>query len=76
MVGNNTKHEGSEPDNQAEERESLRRPPLAAIVAAAQADAAPGPRATTVGVIEPDDQDCEDGGPSCCEDWIELVGGA
>lgn len=54
MVGDNTQHESSEPDNQAEERESLRSTPLSAVVAAAQAEAAPGPRAAAPGAVEPD----------------------
>ena len=76
MVGDNTQHKSSEPNNQAEERESLRGAPLSAVVAAAQADAAPSPRAAAPGAVEPDHQHGEDGGPACCEDWNVLVEGA
>lgn len=54
MVGDNAQHESSEPDDQAEERESLRSTPLSAVVAAAQAEAAPSPRAAAPGAVEPD----------------------
>jgi len=54
VVGDNAQHESSEPDDQAEERESLRSTPLSAVVAAAQAEAAPSPRAAAPGAVEPD----------------------
>lgn len=54
VVGNDTQHKSGEPNNQAEEREGLRSTPLAAVVTATQAEAAPSPRAAAPGAVEPD----------------------
>jgi hypothetical protein len=73
VVRNDTQDESGEPDNQAQERESLRSPPLTTVVAAAQTDPAPRPRATTSRAIEPDNKQCEHGGPACCEHYTMSV---
>lgn len=69
MVRNHAEHKSREPDDQAQKRERLRSPPLTTVVAAAQTDAAPSPRAPAARAIEPDDEQREDGGPACCEDF-------
>ncbi|KAJ8115693.1 hypothetical protein OPT61_g2722 [Boeremia exigua] len=73
VVSDHAEHKSGEPDDQAQEGERLRRLPLAAVIAAAQADSTPSPRATAPSAVEPDDQHREHGGPTCCEDWCALA---
>lgn len=69
MVRNHAEHKSREPDDQAQKGERLRSPPLTTVVAAAQTNPAPSPRASAARAVEPDDEQREDGGPACCEDF-------
>lgn len=73
--GDESKDEGSKPNNHRQERESLSRTPLAAGVGTAEGEASPVPCAATASVVEPAHKKSEYGSPASGEDEVRNIAG-